>query len=98
MPITQWCWRCQSDVPMLDEVEWQAVAALLGPGAAAGERLRHARGASPADTQKNIFSHLALAKYEQLAGVRETDLNVVLHHRASLYGPPCTRCGKPLRT
>ena len=33
MAITQWCWRCQKDVPMLDETEWQSVGPLLGSSA-----------------------------------------------------------------
>jgi len=88
MPITQWCWRCQADVPMLDEAEWQSVAPLLGSSIEAAKRFG----------RNNIFGFMALAKYENLTARKEKDLNVVRHHRASLYGPPCTKCGKPLRT
>ena len=73
---------------MLDEAEWQIVAPLLGSSVEAAKRFGH----------HNIFGFMALAKYEKLTARKEKDLNVVRHHRASLYGPPCTKCGKPLRT
>ena len=40
----------------------------------------------------------ALALYETLTGVRETNPLALWHHRASFYGPPCRECGIPLRT
>ncbi|HYR32931.1 MAG TPA: hypothetical protein VEQ87_01445 [Burkholderiales bacterium] len=75
---------------MLDEDEWQSLAPLLGSGDDSINRLR------PAPT--SVFRYMALAKYQALTGYRETDANALSHHRAALYGPPCTKCGKPLRT
>jgi len=81
---------------MLDETEWQSVGPLLGSSVESMQRLRQqVVGREP---QTNIFGHMALAKYRTLTGHRETDANVLWHHRASLYGPPCANCGKPLRT
>lgn len=36
--------------------------------------------------------------YEEITGRRETNINAIFHHRIANYGPPCTSCGKPLRT
>src|SRR6266850_6801097 len=98
MPITQWCWRCQRDVAMLDEAEWQTIAPLLGSSLETIKRLRRAQNASFREPQTNLFGYMALAKYRELTGQPETNLNVLWHHRAELYGSPCTKCGKPLRT
>ena|ERR1700754_4799856 len=39
-----------------------------------------------------------LTRYFELTGFEETNPNAVWHHLAGLYGPPCSSCGKPLRT
>jgi hypothetical protein len=40
----------------------------------------------------------ALEAYRRITGFEETNINAVWHHSLSLYGPPCHKCGKPLRT
>ncbi|PJJ55011.1 zinc ribbon domain-containing protein [Hymenobacter chitinivorans] len=39
-----------------------------------------------------------LEMYRLLTGFVETNPNAVLHHSVELYGPPCPKCRKPLRT
>ncbi len=39
-----------------------------------------------------------LAAYNAITGSSETNPAAVWHHRVGLYGPPCTTCGRPLRT
>lgn len=83
---------------MLDEVEWETVAPLLSRMVtdAKGER-----GANQAAAFCDLIARHAqpvLDAFERLTGFVETNVNAVAHHRLSLYGPPCSRCGKPLRT
>ncbi len=36
--------------------------------------------------------------YKHIAGLEETNPNIIMHHRIAAYGPPCENCGKPYRT
>jgi len=106
-----WCWRCRMHLPMLDEDEWAVVVAahrvshddpvaassiLADEGARRG--LLPPRPVPPdAGLVRRRFWHLT-AGYEMFTGAEETNPNAIWHHRASLYGPPCPDCGKPLRT
>jgi hypothetical protein len=90
-----WCWRCKADVTMLDEEEFGRVARLYGEPF----KKRRESGASdkPPASLKVAFAPVCV-EYERLTGFPETNANAVMHHRLSLYGPPCATCGKPLRT
>lgn len=84
---TLWCWRCQQDMPMLDEAEFASVdrlySAALRPG-----------GVGSIDARFEPVRR----EYERLTGFASCHQNAVMHHRLSLLGPPCASCGKPLRT
>jgi hypothetical protein len=91
-----WCWRCKQDMPMLDEEEYHAIYALFGecfhrarerPITPNGERL----------TLHELFEPVR-KEYERMTEMIDCHHNAILHHRISTYGPPCSRCGKPLRT
>jgi hypothetical protein len=78
-----WCWRCKTEVPMLDNEEFRRALSLGGTAEGyLGERQFEA----------------VLQEYERITGFRETNINAFYHHVVSLYGPPCPKCGKPLRT
>lgn len=79
-----WCWRCQMEVPMLDEIEWAELMASQEP---------HTHGGG-FHAQRQALLNI----YERVTGFHETNPNAVGHHRIAQYGPPCQECGKPLRT
>ena len=79
-----WCWRCKAEMPMLDEEEFRRVSSLVGR---LGKFLpEHKFGAS-------------IEEFERITGLPVAgDGTAIFHHRLSMYGPPCSKCGKPLRT
>lgn len=89
MPQNLYCWRCDMELPMLDEAEWSRLAPFL----MGSEQTR----ATFIDSWRAGFAP-ALDLYFEITGFHETNVNALWHHRLSLYGPPCTHCGKPLRT
>lgn len=93
-----WCWRCKSEMPMLDEVEFLELFQLYGEGMRATKEFRQKWGLPLEGMGLEIRFKPLLDRYEQMTGMRETNPNAVMHHRISLYGPPCHHCGRPLRT
>jgi hypothetical protein len=82
-----WCWRCGKEVPMLDEHEFKLVASKHG-----------VKGLGSMADREDRFYGPVVREYERVTGVHGTHYTEVYHHRLSLYGPPCSSCGKPLRT
>jgi hypothetical protein len=70
---------------MLDDEEFKRVSSLRN------------RTGSWSDRRESMFGRV-LGEYEHITGFRETNPNAIYHHVLSMYGPPCAKCGKPLRT
>jgi len=98
MVKTLYCWRCDTDIPMLEDSEWKEVAPHLEDGLRAMKDLRRNSSMSIHQAKDEIYGRGALQRYFELTGYRETNINALWHHRVSQYGPPCSVCGKPLRT
>jgi hypothetical protein len=80
------CWRCRCEVVMLDEAEYRPIHRLVLAGVRAVN----------AGTGGDAFA-AARAEYERITGTT-TEGSSFTHHRLGHFGPPCTRCGRPLRT
>ena len=97
MPQLLYCSRCQTDIPMLDEQEWERVGAALRNPVQTIRAYREQHGVGLAQAQQEAFGEV-LELYREITGFVETNPRALWHHRAALYGPPCVACGKPLRT
>lgn len=95
MDTTMYCWRCKIDLPILTEEEYE----LVFPKSFI-EQIREYREKTGVDLRQaqTDVGEQALATYERITGFKETNPLALYHHRLSLYGPPCSECGKPLRT
>lgn len=98
MPTVMYCWRCAMDIPMLDEAEWEQLYPFLLDTVARIQAFRQAHNASLKEAIQGTHFEEALAKYRELTGFTETNVNALWHHRAAEFGPPCAACAKPLRT
>jgi hypothetical protein len=87
------------DIPMLDEQEYKLIGELYSGGIRVTQEFRekHNLSLDKISSQQERFRPL-LQKYQEISGFEETEPNAIMHHRISLYGPPCKRCEKPLRS
>ena len=93
-----WCWRCRMDMPMLDDREFSEVSRLHAECVRGVKQFRERSGESLEHPSiKKIFQPVR-DRYKELTGFYEANENAIMHHKLSLYGPPCRKCGKPLRT
>jgi hypothetical protein len=85
---------------MLDEDEYHAIYALYGECFQRGQQEARERGNIPSKERlplHEVFEPVR-KEYERMTGMADCHHNAILHHSISTYGPPCRRCGKPLRT
>jgi hypothetical protein len=92
------CWRCGQDMPMLDEQEFAVVFGLFRDGMRLTKHIEEQLEHPQRGTGLTHRFKACLDEFERMTGFNETNPNAVLHHRLALYGPPCSVCGKPLRT
>ncbi len=93
-----WCWRCKTEMPMLDDGEFAEIASLHRLGLQSAKEYRSETGAPLEHVPLAEHFDAMLTRYEEMTGYKEANPNAVWHHRLSLYGPPCNRCGKPFRS
>lgn len=83
---------------MLDEDEFAVASRLYHESMVGAKELRKQWGV-PIQHASIEERFLPVRQYyEQVTGMKDCHQNAVMHHRISLYGPPCKRCGRPLRT
>lgn len=93
-----YCWRCRMEMPMLDEEEFAVIDALWKDAFMTTKEFREKHG-PPLEDDPIIERFRPMREaYKQMTGMDESNENTIMHHRISIYGPPCERCGKPLRT
>jgi hypothetical protein len=83
---------------MLDEQEWEQVLPHLQSGIEEIQKIRQACGTSLFEAKQRVSGVGALQRYYELTGFREANINALWHHRLAQYGPPCSSCGRLLRT
>lgn len=93
-----YCWRCRIDVPMLNEAEWQEIESLLRDPDKTIDAYKLSRRAAETRDPDDIAAVPALARFNEITGFDESNVNAIWHHRRALYGPACKACGKLLRT
>lgn len=91
-----WCWRCKTDMPMLDENEFETVQQLYTSSTQRAKQFREETGASIREAQ--ICYASVQQEYERITGLPNCDPHAIMHHRLSWLGQPCRVCGKPLRS
>jgi hypothetical protein len=83
---------------MLNEIEFAEVAAIYTKCMQSTKDFRQREGIPlERPTMAERFRPVRDA-YERLTGTRESNEIAIMHHRLSLYGPPCRHCKRPLRS
>lgn len=92
------CWRCQREMPMLDEEEYAEIRRLIQEVV---RKMRETPGIRKGNgegySMRELFKPVR-DEYERMTGWRDMHQNVIMHHRLELLGPDCPKCSKPLRT
>jgi len=85
-------------MPMLDEDEYAVVRRLNMQSIQEVKDLRKRTGIALQHPSIHDLYKPVRDCYEQITGMKNCRQEAIMHHRISLYGSPCERCAKPLRT
>ena len=83
---------------MLDEEEFAVVSNLYSQGMSTTKEFREKYNIPLSRVPIEERFRPVREAYKRITGMDEPNHNAIMHHRISIYGPPCQRCGKPLRT
>jgi hypothetical protein len=83
---------------MLDEEEFAVVSRLYSEAIRGTKEFRERSGLPLKNVSIEERFRPVRDEYERLTGMKDCNENAIMHHRISLYGPPCRHCQKPLRT
>ena len=83
---------------MLDEEEFAVVSRLASESMQGIKNFRTQHRVSLSESPIDEIFRPVREAYLDITGMDEPNHNAIMHHRISLYGPDCERCGKPLRT
>ncbi|MGA2649928.1 MAG: hypothetical protein ABSF28_05380 [Terracidiphilus sp.] len=83
---------------MLDEDEYAQIRLLYMESIRATKEFRERHRVPLKDVSIPERFRPVRDEYERLTGMKELHENAIMHHRLSLYGPPCKHCQRPLRT
>ena len=93
-----WCWRCKCEMPMLDDEEYAQISRLYTESMKATKEFRERWNIPLEGISIEERFRPVRVEYERLTGMKDVHENAIMHHRLSLYGPPCKQCQRPLRT
>lgn len=83
---------------MFDEDEFAIIQKLYSEGMSATKEFRLKHNLLVSECPIDERFRPVREAYERMTTMAEPNHNAIMHHRVSIYGPPCERCGKPLRT
>ncbi len=86
-----YCWRCQKDMPFLDDSEYESLKPHLRLPVMIDSRYCHL-------DPKDIIPNYAKKKFTEMTGFDIESWEVIFHHKRSDWGEPCRHCDHLLRS
>ena len=92
-----YCWKCDREMPFLDEQEWQQIEPLIP---LAKQELINYRKNNHCDlkTARENCHPQVTQVFEVITGLSGIHFDIIKHHRLSEWGEECPKCKHLLRT